>query len=289
MEPESDPDVGWVAALAGTPERRARDALEEARRETGLFEHLRRLHRREGRASYVEIAAPLELYALVRLLRPRRVLEVGVSSGVSSAYLLRGLERNRRGILDSIDRPKPVDPRARPPKSSWSLPAGRSSGWAIPARLKRRWRLHLGDKKDLIPALAGSLDRIDLFVYDVPHDDREATGEFARLDGRLRPGSVAIADHGPGGGLCAALQRWARRHGTRARLRNDGGLGGFAVPRGRSPVPSRPLSGAGGPVGARRGRPRSSASPASRGRSTAVRARGPSARSRSGGSGRPRR
>jgi hypothetical protein len=247
MHPELKPDTAWVASLAGCDRPAAARAVREASQETRLFAHLAREHRREGRSSYVEIDAPLELYALVRLLRPRHVVEVGVSSGVSSAYLLQALHRNGRGTLHSIDRPKRPPPRARSGApgggSSWSIPPGRSSGWAVPPSLRGRWDLRIGDKRTVIPWLAEELERIELFVYDVPHDDEDAREEFFRLDERLPTGSVAIADHGPGGGLCEALAAWgARRHATPVRC-SDLGLYGIRCgpPRSarRAPVASR--------------------------------------------------
>jgi hypothetical protein len=231
MEAETDPDVPWVTTLAACDPELASKAVAEAARETRLFGHLGREHRREGRPSYVEIDAPLELYALVRLLRPLHVVEVGVSSGVSSAYLLQALARNGRGTLHSIDRPKrePAGSRSRPKPlpASWALPPGRSSGWAVPDALRPRWDLRIGDKKVVIPLLAEELPQIDLFVYDVPHDDRTTRDEFRSLDPKLPAGAVAIADHGPGGGLCEALRWWATRRRARTTGRTGTGLYAF--------------------------------------------------------------
>ncbi len=234
MQPELDPDVPWVAALSHRSEAVARRAVREAEGERRLFGHLRREHASGGRPSYVEIDAPLELYALVRLLRPTHVVEVGVSSGVSSAYLLEALARNGKGTLHSIDRPKldrPSAKRLRPHTSSWALPPGRFSGWAVPFPLRARWDLRIGDKKDVLPLLTEELDQIDLFVYDVPHDDDRSRGEFGEIDRRLAATGVAIADHGPGGGLCDALLWWARRRHATPIGRTGLGLYGFrAVP-----------------------------------------------------------
>jgi len=232
MQPEENPDAAWVSELAGVPERRSRLALEAAADERRLFGHLERIHRLGGRTSYVEIDAPLELYALVSLLRPAHVVEVGVSSGVSSAYLLQAMERVGRGTLHSVDLPKKeVLSRSGSPSRhpSWSLPAGRSSGWAVPFPLRRRWDLRLGNKKDVVPLLADELPSVELFVYDVPHDERQAAREFAMLDHRMPDGSVAIADHGPGGGRCAPLARWARRRSSHAVGRTGLGLYGFRL------------------------------------------------------------
>ncbi len=228
MREESDPDAGWVAGLAGVTASAARSAIDGAASERTLFRHLAREHRKEGRSSYVEIDAPLELHALVQLLRPRHVLEVGVSSGVSSAYLLAALERNGEGTLHSVDRPsRPRSPARARGGESWSLPPGRFSGWAVPLDLRARWDLRLGDKARVLPLLSKELPTVELFVYDVPHDCLRSAREFRMLDPLLPKGAVAIVDHGPGGGLCAALGRWAKRRGTRPARRT--GLGLFGI------------------------------------------------------------
>jgi hypothetical protein len=233
MHVEDDADPSWVAELTGRALPAAESAVEEARADRRLFDHLEREHRREGRSSYVEIDAPLELYALVRLLRPRHVVEAGVSSGVSSAYLLRALERNRRGALHSVDLPShPRSTSSGQRFGSWTLPPNRSSGWAVPAPLRPRWDLRLGDKATVVPFLADQLPRIDLLVYDVPHDEADLDREFALLDRRMPTGAVAIVDHGPSGDLCVALRRWARRRGASPVRRRGLGLYGMRC-RGR--------------------------------------------------------
>jgi hypothetical protein len=232
MQPEVDPDVRWVAELADVSEARALGAVREAASERALFRSLDRMHRIEGRSSYIEIDAPLELYALVRLLRPMDAVEVGVSSGVSSAYLLRAMDRAGHGTLHSVDLPKTESrPPSRRRNPSWSIPPGRSSGWAVPYPLRGRWDLRLGDKKAVLPLIAETTPSVGLFVYDVPHSETQAARDFAAVDRRFRVGSVAIADHGPGGELCAPLGRWASSRGARAVRRTGLGLFGFRCAR----------------------------------------------------------
>jgi len=227
MHPETDADPFWVADLTGRSVPIALRAVEEAGRERRLYSHLAREHEREGRRSYVEIDAPWELHAVTRLLRPEHVVEVGVSSGVSSAYLLRALRTNGRGTLHSIDlpsRPSRASRTPRPGGASWSIPADRTSGWAVPPGLRRGWDLRLGDKAALLPQFARELPR-------VPHDDADAWREFRCIDPLLSPGAVAIVDHGPRGELCSALRRWARVRGTAAVRRRGLGLFGMRNPR----------------------------------------------------------
>jgi Methyltransferase domain len=230
MQLEREADAEWVAALTSSSERRAQDALDEAVAERRLFGHLDRMHREVGRLSYVEIDAPLELYAMVRLLRPTHVVEVGVSSGVSSAYLLQALERNGHGTLHSVDLPRPAPKRTGPVAhsfGSWTIPAGRSSGWAVPFALKKRWDLRLGDKKLVLPLLGEELPEVDLFLYDVPHSDPQCFAEFLSIDPRLHPGSIALVDHGGTQEICPTLRRWAKRRRAEPLRRHNLGLSAF--------------------------------------------------------------
>ncbi len=232
MQVESDPDVKWVAELAGVSVGRASRAVREAQSETRLFRQLDRMHRIGGRSSYIEIDAPLELYAMTRLLRPRHVVEVGVSSGVSSAYFLHALERNQHGTLHSVDLPKPEKRSGKARRNpSWSLPPGRSSGWSVPFGLRKRWDLRIGDKKEVLPLLAEELGAIDLFLYDVPHSDPGAFREFLAIDRRFHPGSVALVDHGGTQEICPSLRRWAKHRGASPVRRQALGLSGYRFPQ----------------------------------------------------------
>lgn len=231
---EQDPDIDWVAELANDSPTNARRFVEEGARDAVLFRHLDREHRAGGRPFYVEIEAPLELYALIRMLQPRHVVEVGVSSGVSSAYFLRGLERNGLGTLHSVDLPLAEVRRRRSSGKrggSWAIPPGRSSGWAVPFPLRKRWDLRLGNKKEVLPLLSDELDRVDLFLYDVPHSDPGAFREFSFIDRRFHRGAVALADHGGTEEICPSLRRWAKTRGTMPARRRGLGLAAFRCPR----------------------------------------------------------
>jgi hypothetical protein len=243
MRIEPEPDSGWVVELGATRPARADAAIHEAQAQRRLFSHLAREHREAGRSSYIEIDAPLELFALARLMRPKHVVEVGVSSGVSSAYLLQALQLNERGTLHSVDLPSHPRRPGRDRSPSWTLPEGKGSGWAVPFGLRGRWDLRLGDKSDLIPLLAEELPSVEMVLYDVPHDEADLVREFAILDRRMPPGAVAIVDHGPSGGLCRALAGWARRRRTRALRRRGLGLYGIRLGRSRAPRRTRALSG----------------------------------------------
>jgi predicted O-methyltransferase YrrM len=106
------------------------------------------------------------LYLLVRLIKPERIIETGVSAGVSSTYILRALHDNNKGKLHSIDLPPD------------NLPSGKKCGWLVPEALRNRWHLHIGDAKDLLEPLLDSLQRIDFFIHDSLHTYEHMMWEF---------------------------------------------------------------------------------------------------------------
>ncbi len=163
------PDIDWLERVSG---RETVEVLAVLRETGDLLRTERLIHRaleRTGRTYYAQFPAPLELYAITRMLRPRHAVESGVSSGLSSAHILMALERNRRGRLHSIDFPQYQKARKRTRgELSWSLPLVKDSGWAIPAHLRAKWDLRTGRSEDVLPPLIKRLPSIDLFCHDSP-------------------------------------------------------------------------------------------------------------------------
>lgn len=131
------------------------------------------------RFSYWEVGATpgAVLYALCRQLKPGAVVETGVASGFSSAYILCGLEENRHGRLYSIDLP-------------WRE---HQSGWVIPDYLRQRWQLLVGRSADKMPALLEKLGTIDIFFHDSDHSYDNMLREFQTAWAHLRFGGILLA------------------------------------------------------------------------------------------------
>ena len=122
-------------------------------------------------------------YAVVRIIEPEYVIETGVCYGVTTAFALAALNRNRKGSLHSIDLP----------------PLGRDNdqfvGWAIPDDLfKMRWKLHRGTSRKILPTLLGQIDTLSLFVHDSLHTYGNMRMEFELVWPFLCPGGVLISD-----------------------------------------------------------------------------------------------
>ena len=121
------------------------------------------------------------VYALVRLLRPERVVETGVADGTTSAYILRALEDNGRGHLYSIDLP------------SDRLPPGAAPGWIVDDRLRHRWTLRIGRSEDLLKPLLSELRAIDVFLHDSLHTYDNMLFEYRTAWPFLTPGGLLLS------------------------------------------------------------------------------------------------
>ena len=102
--------------------------------------------------------------------------------GVSSAFLLKALEQNGRGTLHSIDLP----PLRREYSRFW--------GVAVPEDLRRRWRLHRGASRRVLPGLLREIGPVGLFVHDSLHTRRNMRREFDAIWPNLGPGGLLLAD-----------------------------------------------------------------------------------------------
>jgi hypothetical protein len=220
-DPRAVPDLGWVVRLTGASPSAAAEAIAEADELVPLEGAIRAAYQAAGRAGFAQIRAPFELYAITRLVRPDHVVEVGVSSGVSSSHFLAALARNRHGRLHSIDLPTfQRGPTLRHGESPVAIPPGRTSGWTVPATLRRRWDLRLGPSQRLLPRLVRELPSIGVFLHDDLHTPRHLAFELRTVRPRLAPGAVVLADNTVWTG--EAFPAFARREGVHVcRRRRD--------------------------------------------------------------------
>jgi predicted O-methyltransferase YrrM len=163
-------------------------------------EHLERCR---AEVSYVFPGAA-ELYAVVRATKPGVIVETGVASGLSSAHILRALATNGTGTLHSIDLPNVQEGSV--------LPEGRSPGWIVPDSLRGRWKLRLGDTRELLPDLLGTLGKVDLFLHDSDHSYENMVFEFEQAFPRLAPGALLMSDDTH---LHTAWDDFCAKHGLR--------------------------------------------------------------------------
>jgi len=121
------------------------------------------------------------LYLMLRLIKPDHVVETGVSAGASSAYILRALEDNKKGMLYSIDVPPA------------NLPEGKTSGWLVPKALRSRWRLEIGDSKEILEPLLKAVGETNCFIHDSLHTYEHMIWEFRTAWKYLCPGGLFLS------------------------------------------------------------------------------------------------
>jgi methyltransferase family protein len=136
--------------------------------------------------------APL-LYVLVRTLRPKRLIETGISSGYSARLILEALERNQEGHLTSIG----IDVFGRTPQPGEAANPlqARRVGWLVPDSLKGRWALRIGTSEEHLPGLVvpGRRD-LDLFLHDSLHQYATMRWEYTTAFPALAEGGL-LASH----------------------------------------------------------------------------------------------
>jgi predicted O-methyltransferase YrrM len=121
-------------------------------------------------------------YLACRLLDPAVVVETGVAYGVSSAFILKALEENGRGVLHSVDLP----PLRQRYNEFWGI--------AVNEALRPRWSIHRGSSERVLPGLLEEVGAVDLFLHDSLHTYRNMRREFEAVWPRLRTGGVILAD-----------------------------------------------------------------------------------------------
>jgi predicted O-methyltransferase YrrM len=152
------------------------------------------------------------LYVATRATRPRTVVETGPYNGASSAFLLRALEDNGDGRLHSFDLPEARD--------ALGHPAGREPGWLVPAELRHRFEVTLGDTRETLKPALRRLEEIDLFFHDSLHTARHMLFEFRAAWPHLRAGGLLVSDD-----VFWNPAFWAFTRSRRAPFRHTGTLG----------------------------------------------------------------
>ena len=220
----SRPETSWISKVAGTTAERAERAVNEVTSHSELIGELSRNIEKTGKTYYAQFPAPIDLFALVRLSRPRNLVESGVASGVSSTFLLLGIKANSGGILHSID--FPVFRKGNRGNLSWAIPQGMTSGWAVPRKLRSRWDLRQGRSEGLLRPLLEEIGTLDFYCHDSPVDIAHFEFEMKSIRKHLKPGSLVVADNTDK----KVFDETALSIGAEAFYRRHSSLGAFLVP-----------------------------------------------------------
>ncbi len=137
------------------------------------------------------------IYLIIRHIRPDVVIETGVGPGGSSAFILKALNDNKKGILYSIDLPGNdaiVYPKIGK-NFNIHVPNGWEVGWLIPPWLKNRHFLIIGDsRKELVKLLNRLNKKVDVFLHDSLHTDEHILMEFTTVFPAMSSKGVLLCD-----------------------------------------------------------------------------------------------
>ena len=222
----SRPENSWISKVTGITIGQVEEAVNDITVQTKLITELSENIRGTGRTHYAQFPAPIDLFALVRLCRPRTLVESGVASGVSSTFLLMGTRANSAGVLHSID--MPVTRKRTRGGEPWAIPQGKSSGWAVPKELRHGWDLRQGRSEDLLEPLLKEIGTLDFYCHDSPIDVGHFEFEMTAIRNHLRPGSLVVSDNTDR----TVFDATARSVGAKAFYRRGSSLAAFSVPGG---------------------------------------------------------
>lgn len=134
------------------------------------------------------------LYFLTRKLRPKTVVETGVAAGESTGFILQALFDNNKGRLYSIDLPFQWYIYGKHNLHLDSLPAGKMPGFLVPSKLKKNWKLIMGNTYNELPELLKKIKEIDIFIHDSEHTYKTMLYEYKTSWPYLRDGGALVSD-----------------------------------------------------------------------------------------------
>ncbi len=201
----------FVAALVGAPLSEVQAVFRELEQDAEFHRQLMAASRewvgnQPHGADYMYLADhwgsryffSMALYGVIRLLMPDLVVETGGTPGYSSSYLLRALDRNRKGTLITVDLPgfASEERHVDPAEEEWyhTLPSTLTSGCVIPDPLRGRHQQVLGDARANLPGVFEQHPQVDVFFHDSDHSYRHMLWEFHEAWPHVRPGGLLLSD-----------------------------------------------------------------------------------------------
>jgi len=180
-------DEKFLCQITGVSAREIRSFLNEPIETPEFAAHLRECEEKFRSLNMLSAdlygKKVLNQYAVIRAMKPKCVVETGIASGVSSAYLLLAMRKNGHGQVHSIGLP-----------DASFLPAGKEMGWIVPQWLRNSWKIHEGDSRALLPKLFKEAGEVGVFIHDSLHTYEHMMWEFEAAYPYLTPHGVLIAD-----------------------------------------------------------------------------------------------
>jgi predicted O-methyltransferase YrrM len=117
------------------------------------------------------------LYALIRALKPKRVLELGTSHGCSATHILQALQDNKQGMLSCVDNGSQIG----------------VVGDMIPAHLFNYTAIEQTPIETYIPYLLKTGWTYDFILEDAMHTVEQVELVWRAADRLLNPGGMIIS------------------------------------------------------------------------------------------------
>ncbi len=140
------------------------------------------------------------IYSLIRNYKHSYILETGVLHGLTTSWILKAIEDNKKGKLFSIDLPrrdwkdffpnKPFGPGA---ESEIEI-QNQEPGWAIPINLRNFWNLYLGPSSKFLNEILEK-NNIDLFIHDSDHSYEITKFECESVEKKKENIDIVIDDY----------------------------------------------------------------------------------------------
>jgi len=138
-----------------------------------------RLASRRDRNRRMPFGRRLGWYAIVRVRKPKLVVETGIHDGLGSTAILQALHRN---ALEGID------------GRLVSMDVNAESGWLIPDRLRDRLEVRIGRSLDVIPEVLKT-STVDVFIHDSDHRYEYELDEYRAIRELAAPAIVYMSDN----------------------------------------------------------------------------------------------
>ncbi len=199
----------WLSALSDTSQKDIEDLIREIEVDRAFIRQVRNAYRRntfyfplptdfmvQGGDGNTIFFHAVSLYVLVRLVRPRIVVETGGTPGKSSAFILQAMHRNKLGELYTIDLPpeRTSQPNLTVVEAHLNLGPGLQANWCVPESLRDRQHLLLGPAQDLLPSLLSKLHGVDIYIDDSDHSYQHMLWELRTAYPFMRKGGYLWAD-----------------------------------------------------------------------------------------------
>ena len=188
--------AAFVAQVSGGSYRTALGYIDELDQDRALRQHVRNIisNHDDGRFADDEVRFGRRLgwYALIRILKPRVVVETGVDKGLGACVITAALMRNSSEGHPGRYYGTDINPR---------------KGYLLTGEYARHGQILYGDSIESLRALT---DTIDLFINDSDHSAQYEAREYETIESKLSDGAVVLGDNA---NITDELLKFAERTG----------------------------------------------------------------------------